>query len=173
MKICPNCAKQNRDDVKYCTNCGYSLAAAVIKENPQPTATKTMTQEERAFFQKAAQQTYVPPLAGITQRNVALAIVLAIATCGLYNLYWMARLNDDVNDLVNDVSAPSGAMVVLFSFLSCGIYAIYWYYKMGEKVDYLKGTGSDSKLLYLIFSMFGLGIVANAIMQDEINKQVG
>ena len=109
----------------------------------------------------------------IEKRNIALCIVLSIITCGIYGLYWLYKLTEDVNALSGDPNATSGGMVILFTLLSCGIYSIYWCYKMGEKLDAARAeqgtpTGSLS-ILYLVLSIFGLDIVAWALMQNEVN----
>ena len=47
-------------------------------------------------------------------------------------------------------------------------------YKQGEKLDMAKTdrgiASSSSGILYLILSIFGLGIVSYALMQDSLNK---
>ena len=60
--------------------------------------------------------------------------------------------------------------------VNCGIYTYYWMYKQGEKIDAInqargKNT-SNSGLIYLLLSIFGLGIISYVLMQDSINKLV-
>lgn len=109
----------------------------------------------------------------IQQRNIAVCIILSIVTCGIYGLYWMACLNNDANTASNTFGT-SGGMVVLLSIVTCGIYGIYWAFKQGEKIDAAKANrgipSSNSGILYLILSLFGFGIVAWALMQNEMNK---
>ena len=105
-------------------------------------------------------------------RSVALCIVLSIVTCGIYGLYWIACLNDDINEVTAN-SGTSGLMVVLFSFITCGIYFIYWGYKMGDildrnRIQYKVPTGS-LPIVFLLLNLFGLGIVSLALMQNEVN----
>lgn len=111
----------------------------------------------------------------VKQRSVGLCIVLSIITCGIYGLYWLVCLNDDVNT-VTGKPGTSGGMVLLFTILTCGLYGIYWAYKMGEKLDQARTehgapTGSLA-ILYLVLDLFGLSIVAWALIQSEINKYV-
>ena len=65
-------------------------------------------------------------------------------------------------------------MAFLFDLITCGIYGFYWAYKQGERLDYsknLRGIPSgNSNILYLILQIIGLGIVAQALMQDSVNK---
>ena len=111
--------------------------------------------------------------AGIFVRSIPLSIVLTIITCGIYELYWIVKVNDEVNQLAGDTQATTGGMVLLFTIITCGIYGLYWYYKMGEKVDYLNNIrGGNAGVLYLILGIFGLGIVNMCLIQDTINKKV-
>lgn len=111
----------------------------------------------------------------IKQRSIAVAIILSIVTCGIYGLYWLVCLNDEVNALTRS-DDTSGGVVLLLSIVTCGIYSLYWLYKTGEKVEMLKAqrgaAASSSGLLFLILGLFGFSIVSYALIQDEINKNV-
>lgn len=112
----------------------------------------------------------------IQRRDVALAIVLSIITCGFYTIYWFIVLTDEVNALAGETEATSGSMAFLFTLVTCGIYSYFWMYKMGEKLDNVavsQGKASQSRgILYLILSVLGLGLIAYALMQDSINKSI-
>ena len=109
-------------------------------------------------------------------RNIALCIVLSIITCGIYGLYWMYCLNEEINSLSDEPGATSGIMVIIFSIITCNIYTWFWLYKMGERCDTIKQrmgrASSSSAVLYLIFGLVGLNIVSYALMQDTINQSV-
>ena len=81
-------------------------------------------------------------------RNLVLAIVFSFLTCGIYSIYWMIKLNDEVNQLAGEPQATSGGMVFLFSLITCGIYGIYWAYKMENAV-----TASEEYRGILLFSI--------------------
>lgn len=110
----------------------------------------------------------------IERRNIAVCIVLTLVTCGIYGIYWSVCLTNDVNTVSGDVNGTSGGMVVLLTIVTCGIYGIYWAYKQGEKLDFTKNNrgipSSNSGVLYLILQIFGFGIIAYALMQNELNK---
>ena len=110
---------------------------------------------------------------GIEKRNVGLCIVLSIVTCGIYGIYWFIKLTDEVNVLAR-VAPTSGGMAFLLTIVTCGIYGYYWAYKQGEKIDFIKSEqnvpSNNTGVLYLILQFFGLGIVAYALMQNEINQ---
>ncbi|MGN0485526.1 MAG: DUF4234 domain-containing protein [Lachnospiraceae bacterium] len=110
----------------------------------------------------------------IKKRNVAVAIILSIVTCGIYAIYWQVCLVNDVNKVKEDESAKSGIVVFLLSIVTCSIYWLYWVFKTGESIDSAKtanGTPTSSRgLVYLLLSIFGLGIVAMAILQSDLNS---
>ena len=113
--------------------------------------------------------------APVKNRNIALCVVLSIITCGIYGIYWLVCLVDDLNVASGRTGDTSGGMVFLLSLITCGIYGIYWMYIAGEKVAYIKqrNTGeidSSSSVLYLILGIIGFGIVAYALIQSELNK---
>lgn len=109
----------------------------------------------------------------IKNRDIAVAIVLTVVTCGLYGLYWFACLNDDLNELT-DKNGTSGGIALVLSLVTCGIYTLYWMYKSGEKVDQLKvqrGLNPQyTGIIYLVLKILGFGIVSCALIQDELNK---
>ena len=110
---------------------------------------------------------------GIAPRNIVVAIILSFVTCGIYQIYWMIKMNDEVNILASEPDAPSGLIVFLLSLVTCGIYGFFWMYKMGERCDRIKGSvGGSSAVLYLILGILGLGIVTYCLIQDTINKAV-
>ncbi len=112
-------------------------------------------------------------MATIKKRNVALAVVLTVITCGLYGIYWEVCMVDDMNKLKGDYDAKSGIIVFLLSLVTCNIYWYYWIFKAGEVIDLEKSKkglpSSNRGLIYMLLSIFALGIVADAIMQSDIN----
>ena len=91
----------------------------------------------------------------IQQRNIAVCIILSIVTCGIYGIYWFI-------------------VAFVLSLITCNIYGLYWAYKQGEKIDKAKTDrgipSSNSGVIYLILCFVGLGIVAEALMQNELNS---
>lgn len=110
----------------------------------------------------------------VEKRNIALCIVLSIITCGIYGIYWFICVTNDTNTIAGDVNGTSGGVAFLLSLITCNIYGLYWAYKQGDKIDFAKQQrgvpSSNSGILYLILCFFGLGIIAYALMQDELNK---
>lgn len=109
----------------------------------------------------------------IQKRDIAMAIVLSIITCGIYGIYWFVTITDDVKTAAHDNDFQSGGTAVLLTIITCGIYGIYWAYKMGELVKKAQEENDmpvkDNAILYLILEIFGLGIVNFALIQNELN----
>ena len=108
----------------------------------------------------------------IQPRNIALCIILSIITFGIYGIYWMIKINDEVNTLAGEPYATTGGMVFLFSLITCGIYGLYWQFKMGERCDKIRGVNGSSTVLYLILGILGFSIISMCLMQDTVNKRV-
>lgn len=152
-KFCQACGKENPANATYCGGCGAPLATnAGVNMN---------------------QNAYVGGAPMLPERNIVVAIILALCTCGIYSLYWVCVMNDDVNKLSGE-NGTSGGMVVLLGIITCGIYYLFWYYKMGEKLSQLgQKYGkqiNDFAALYLILGIFGFGIVNLALIQNDLNK---
>ncbi|MBR4618990.1 MAG: DUF4234 domain-containing protein [Bacilli bacterium] len=109
----------------------------------------------------------------IQERNIAVAIILSIVTCGIYGIYWFVMLTNEANAYSED-NTTSGGVAFLLTLVTCGIYGYYWAYKMGEKLKIAQGKNGlaqkDNAVLYLILEILGLGIVGSALMQSDLNE---
>lgn len=174
MKICQQCGAQCDDMSVSCPSCGSPLPQG----QPMGQAPYGQPMGQAPYGQPMGQMPYGQPMGGyagtggIVQRNIGMAILLSIVTCGIYGIYWMIKLNDEINYLSGNHTATTGGMVILLTLVTCGIYGFYWIFKMGERVDQLKGAPGSSPILFLVLQLFGLGIVNYCIMQDAINKCV-
>ena len=81
------------------------------------------------------------------KRSIAGCIVLTFVTLGIYGIYWFVKL-------------------------TLGIYGLYWAYKLGQKVDRISGNSGNSGIIYLLLSLLGLGIIAKALAQNELNGRI-
>ena len=105
----------------------------------------------------------------VKNRSIVVAIILTIVTCGLYGIYWMAAVQNESLAAAKE-SGTSGGMVVVLTIVTCGIYGFVWAYQLGERIDRIKGSSSNSGLIYLILALFGLNIVDLCLAQDTLNK---
>lgn len=111
----------------------------------------------------------------IQPRNIGIAIILSIITCGIYYFYWIYKVTNEVGYLTKDTSV-GGGLTVLLGIITCSIYFWFWYYQLGEKLSRLQtkdGTPiSNDSVLLVILAVFGFGIVSLAIAQSNLNKVV-
>ena len=110
---------------------------------------------------------------GIQKREIVTAIILSIVTCGIYGIYWMICINNDVKTVSGDDSLPTGGMLILLTIVTCGIYGIYWIYKVGKDMATAQTKcglpAKDNSVLYLVLELFGLGIVNYILIQNDLN----
>lgn len=152
MKYCTKCGASIPEDSSFCTTCGEKVESV-----NQSVETEVVENNKRYTTD-------------VKERNIVLAIIFSILTCGIYSIYWMVKLNDELLELSNE-KGNSGVAVILLTLITCGIYGIYWHYKMGGCVNKIKGNGSND-IIFLVLSLFGFGIVNYVIAQDAINNVV-
>lgn len=92
------------------------------------------------------------------ERNVVLRIVLTLVTCGLYGLYWMAVVTNDVHRLTGKPRTTSGGRAALYTLLTCTVYFYYWLYQIGgELADYRRDQGltadAVSRMTYTVIAV--------------------
>lgn len=152
----------------FCPNCG---AAA---QNNQPPVPQPKPQNQ---YQNQYQNPNLNPYGAssmVQQRSIATCIILSIITCGIYGIFWFISLTDDTRNLSQDFTGASGGTAFLYTLITCGIYGIYWAYKQGTRLDAARTARglapTNQGTVYLILSIFGLGIIGYALMQNEINK---
>ncbi len=109
-------------------------------------------------------------------RNIALCVVLSIVTLGIYELYWVYMLNDEIAKEAGRPPIISGGLLILLTLVTCGIYFIYWCYKQGEAIDAIQANhgqgGGNNAVVYLLLGLFTGGIITCALAQNEMNKYV-
>lgn len=109
------------------------------------------------------------------KRDIVICVILTLVTCGIYGLYWMVVITDDIGETAQNHSIQ-GVTAVILTIITCGIYGYYWAYKMGElqgKVKADRGliaSSTDLSILYLILEIIGLNIVNLCLMQNELNS---
>ena len=157
------------------------------KRGPEPAASDENQAGQTYYNQNDTQTGYDPNAysqpygsnnsyggAPIQSRSIALCIILSIITCGIYMIYWQIVMVNDFNIVTEEPEETSGGMVFLFSLITCGIYMIYWMYKAGNRMDNLKmrlGHEKENRgIVYLLLTIFGLSIVAYALIQNELNN---
>ncbi len=146
---CTNCGRKIKDGERYCPYCG----------------TKTFNEYE--FNQQRVDY-------AISRRSIPMCIILSIVTFGIYGLYWLYSLANDINTLTHQ-EQPSGFKVLVLTIITLGFYELYWLYKAGERINEFqleRGIISDNyrSLVYLILGILGWNIIAWAFIQNDLNK---
>ena len=150
MAFCRNCGTELSPDSAFCPKCGTNTAAGGFSG---PSGNFKVN---------------------IQERKIAMCVILSIITCGIYSLVWFYYMVNDLNTAAPAPEDKTPGTVLLLSIITCGIYMIIWFYNAGSKVDQIRTMNgeapSSSSLVYMILTLFGLSIVAEALVQTELNK---
>ena len=110
------------------------------------------------------------------KRNIWVGLVLCVVTFGLYGLFWLYSMGEDLRELSGEPRLVRGGTLVLLSIVTLGIYHCYWIFTMGEWVEQVRAYEGRpvrySGILYLGLSLFGLSVVAWMLLQNEINHMI-
>ena len=109
----------------------------------------------------------------IKKRDIVVSIILSLVTCGIYSIYWFVVLTDEVKAAADDQNFQSGVVAFLLTLITCGIYGLYWAYQMGKLMEKAQQNNNlpakDNSVLYLVLDLFGLGIVDQILIQNDLN----
>lgn len=172
---CPKCGTACDDGSKFCPSCG---APVQPEQQGNPNYQQQYYQQGNPNYQQPGGPYGGMPggfRAPIQNRNIALCVVLSIVTCGIYGIYWLICMVNDLNTACGTPDDTSGGIVFLLGLVTCSIYLIYWFYKAGEKVNVVRqrngaSTDNSAGLLYMILCFFGLQIVSVCLIQSELNN---
>lgn len=111
----------------------------------------------------------------ITSKSVILYLILYVVTCGLFELFWLYSLANDINSILESNgkrAMTSAGMTVLLDIVTCGLYKIYFFWKAGKSLylcDYPNGYRvTDNSTVLTVLALL-CPIVAFAILQDVLN----
>ena len=108
----------------------------------------------------------------IQKRGIAEVIILSLVTCGIYAMYWIYAMSNDIKTYLDDETINPG-LELLLTVVTCGIYGIYWYYKFGKLINTCQEKANinieDNSTVYIILAVFGLSIVNVGLMQNAMN----
>lgn len=157
-RFCPNCGNELSENSNFCSKCGSN-----VNENENNESTVIINNYNNSNNNEVK----------LPERNIVVCILLSLITCGIYSIYWFIVMTDESN-MVSDDQTASGGMAFLFTLITCGIYFYYWNYKMGQKLHqagqkFNKPIG-DNSIVYLLLSIFGLGIINYCIIQSDLNR---
>ena len=119
------------------------------------------------------------------RRSVGLCIVLSLVTCGLYTLYWLYSLAEDMDRLdavpkekaFSEFDEKKQAAIALAEEMGWEFVAEwkeFLIYRCGDALDQLRYSQGERAgylgILYLLLGVFSLGIISYALMQAELNS---
>ncbi len=164
--FCPKCGQPVDGSSSFCASCGAPLGA---QQNQQYSNNGQYRNPDIGSYFPSSQNGAIP------SRSIGLYLVLSIVTCGLFCIYWMIVLVNDLNRAADTPNDTSGGIVYLLSLVTCGIYGIYWMFKAGEKVSAIRRKmgvpdSGNNGIIYLILQLLGFGIINYCLIQNEVNK---
>lgn len=118
----------------------------------------------------------MPAPSMVTPRSIPLFVILSLLTCGIVSLVWIYLIAVDVNTLAKKhgrEAGPDPIVAVILTIFTCGIYSIYFYYKEATILAGLKNkeyVAPNLSILCLAMPLIQLGVISQALLQDEINK---
>lgn len=113
----------------------------------------------------------------IQERSPIVVILLSVITCGLYALYWIYKMSQEIQMVEKEREGTSPGLELVLCIVTCGLYTYYWYYKYAKKIYVIQDDldirpAEDNGILYIILAVFQLHIIAMAIMQASFNKVI-
>ena len=109
-------------------------------------------------------------------RNIALAILFSIITCGIYALYWLYQISAETRYLTGNTDSGSPGLDLVLEIITCGIFGYFVVYQSGKRMYRAEleqnGHASDDSVMLTILSLFGW-IIALAILQSKLNNFSG
>jgi len=110
----------------------------------------------------------------MSERNIAVYVILSIVTFGLWGLVWFFQLGGDIGRLRGD-GKPSPIIDLILIIITCGIWGLILGYTWGDKLNEgLRQSGrpvnQNLPILTLVLGLFGLQIISFVLWQVELNK---
>lgn len=110
----------------------------------------------------------------IKEKNIFVALILSFLTCGIYYIYWLVCINDDIDSITSNPSPRNGALVIILTIVTCGLYGLYWWYLNGKLMEEHSNKAgvqtTSSGIIFLILTFLGVAFINAVIVQNDINK---
>ena len=105
------------------------------------------------------------------KRDIVVMLLLWFITCGIYSIFWAYLARKEFKELSGYKEVSPGLEV--FLMIICFPYVFYWLYLFSSQIArYQAEKGlvvKDNSLINLILAIFGLGIVSELLIQDQLN----
>jgi len=105
----------------------------------------------------------------IIKKKIGLSVILSIVTLGIYAVYWVKIITEDIAKLEGSEvnSSQEAAMFFVVPF-----YALYWLYDKGRRTSKLADDANMS-IIYVVQGVFMLCFFALALMQNQLHIAAG
>ena len=136
MIRCPGCGAPISETASFCTFCGEKISSSAqgageqyrnTQNNQQNYQQNQQNYQQNQQNYQQNQQNYAggynngyatPPSFGpvsFLQRNIAIAIILSIITCGIYGIYWCYKKGQDIDEASTNrgLTAPNKGVLLL------------------------------------------------------------
>lgn len=162
---------------KQPTNSGQNFSA--IAEKAEQRKRVTVHAARPSSQRQGSNYTYTKPSANTAPlslddvRSIGWFIFLIVITAGIYLLYWIYKTTEVAN--ADDWEPKQSPAVQLILSIFIPLYMIYWFWKTAKKISHIGeavGDNTDNSTAVLLLSIFGLGLIAAIIMQDQMNKTI-
>ncbi len=180
--ICKNCGAEIPDGVRFCPNCHTALkddegmggqqngeevhsiddAFESVANDARDAFSRVETGISNEMNDVRSSFNNTPRMFLKTDRSLLLYILLSFVTCGIYPLYFIYRLAEDVNIVCDGdgEETPGIVALILLSIVTCGIYSWYWYYKLGNRLANNAGrygmVFQENGTTILLWCLFGI-----------------
>jgi hypothetical protein len=156
VKKCPFCAEEIAALAKKCRFCQSDLSSATGESKAKPSAARLRS--DRTVGE---------------ERGIALTVLLTLLTCGIYGIVVQYKIGEELNRHQGRNQINAG-MDLLLLLLTCGVWGIYLMYKYPRVLQEITIEEEvpvvDIAVPCILLSIFGLHIVALAILQSELNR---
>ena len=109
-----------------------------------------------------------------TIRSPGLVLLFSIITCGIYHVYWYFATLYEMRAAGHSPTGNSPWLDFLIAVVTLGIYGLYVDYRIGKEILELQAQRhlreNDTAVLAVVLDLFGLGVVASALQQNELNR---
>ncbi len=111
-----------------------------------------------------------PKIIVIEENNIAKMVILSIITLGIYTYVWLYKIAKKIKELDGDFSSVATEIICI---MFVPFYLLYWIYTRYAKLKAVSDTNGieigTNGVLYLILSLLGLGLIAIALIQNDLN----
>ena len=111
-----------------------------------------------------------------TDRSIIPYILLGILTLGIYNLWYMYHLINDVNDICQEYGKKSPGLLtyILLTLITCGFYSFFFWFRIGDMLQLavrkrgLNSTISGANVLICLILGYALCGIATFVGFHQI-----